>query len=78
MRSVEAFNGDRKLTARARAPRRSPCCKALVERGVEIESFQVASLPLEDIFVKVVREGIGLDHGQSGPVTEPELAGTAS
>jgi hypothetical protein len=24
-------------------------------------------MPLEDIFIKVVREGLGLDQGQSGP-----------
>jgi hypothetical protein len=39
-----------------------------------VESFSLASLPLEDIFVKVVREGLGLDHGQSGPPTEEPLA----
>jgi ABC-2 type transport system ATP-binding protein len=77
VRSVEAFNGDRKLLLEPQATPQS-VLKAMVERGIEVESFQVASLPIEDIFVKVVREGIGLDHGQSGPVTEPELAGTAS
>ena len=46
--------------------------RALLERGVRIESFAQASLPLEDIFVKVVREGIGLDHGASGPPTIDE------
>jgi ABC-2 type transport system ATP-binding protein len=46
--------------------------RALLERGVRIESFALASLPLEDIFVKVVREGIGLDHGASGPPTVDE------
>src|SRR5439155_4717808 len=51
--------------------------RALLERGVTIESFAVASLPLEDIFIKVVREGLGLDQGQSGPPTvdEPLAAG---
>jgi ABC-2 type transport system ATP-binding protein len=46
--------------------------RALLERGVRIESFALATLPLEDIFVKVVREGIGLDHGASGPPTVDE------
>jgi ABC-type uncharacterized transport system ATPase subunit len=46
--------------------------RALLERGVRIESFSLATLPLEDIFVKVVREGIGLDHGASGPPTVDE------
>jgi ABC-2 type transport system ATP-binding protein len=47
--------------------------RALLERGVHIESFALASPPLEDIFVKVVHEGIGLDHGASGPPTVDEL-----
>jgi ABC-2 type transport system ATP-binding protein len=46
--------------------------RALLERGVLIESFALATLPLEDIFVKVVREGIGLDQGASGPPTIDE------
>ena len=25
----------------------------------------MAELPLEDVFIKVVREGLGLDHGRS-------------
>lgn len=33
--------------------------KALIEAGVEIEAFEVAPVPLEEIFVKVVREGKG-------------------
>lgn len=33
--------------------------KALIEAGVEIEAFEVAPVPLEDIFVKVVKEGKG-------------------
>ena len=51
--------------------------RALLERGVHIESFGLATPPLEDIFVKVVHEGIGLDHGASGPPTvdEPAMAG---
>ncbi len=46
----------------------------LVARGVVVESFGPASLPLEDVFVKVVREGLGLDHGESGPLSPEELA----
>jgi ABC-2 type transport system ATP-binding protein len=45
--------------------------RALVESGVNVESFSSATLPLEDVFVKVVREGLGLDHGRSGPVPPP-------
>jgi len=72
VRSVDAVNGDRKLTLE---PSTTPqaVLRALVECGVEIESFAIATLPLEDIFVKVVREGLGLDRGRSGPsVDEPE------
>jgi ABC-2 type transport system ATP-binding protein len=47
--------------------------RELVASGLEIESFSVANLPLEDVFVKVVREGLGLDHGQSGPPLPDEL-----
>ncbi len=45
--------------------------RALVEAGVEIEAFEVAPVPLEEIFVKVVREERegasfqGLDHSQA-------------
>jgi ABC-2 type transport system ATP-binding protein len=31
--------------------------RALVERGVEVRAFEVASAPLEDIFVQIVEEG---------------------
>ncbi len=39
--------------------------RELLAAGVEPESYSVATLPLEDVFVKVVREGLGLDHGKS-------------
>jgi ABC-2 type transport system ATP-binding protein len=72
--SIEAFNGDRKLTLEPSATPQS-VLRALIERGVEIESFEIATLPLEDIFVKVVKEGLGLDQGASGPpIPEPALA----
>jgi ABC-2 type transport system ATP-binding protein len=48
--------------------------RALLDAGAEVESFERAALPLEDIFVKVVREGLGLDHGQSGPPTIDQVA----
>ena len=73
---TERANGVVKLTLEADA---SPggVVRALLDRGVEIESFSVASLPLEDIFIKVVREGLGLDHGESGPPTVDEPAARA-
>ena len=74
VKAVEAFDGDRKLLLDADATPQS-VLRALVERGTEIESFGIAALPLEDIFVKVVREGLGLDRGQSGsPAMEPAVA----
>ena len=69
VRSVEPFNGDLKLTLEADATPDS-VLRALVERRVVIESFSLATLPLEDIFVKVVREGLGLDQGRSERAAE--------
>jgi ABC-2 type transport system ATP-binding protein len=76
--SVEPVNDEWKLVLEPTATPQSVLA-SLVERGVPIESFAIASLPLEDIFVKVVREGLGLDQGQSGPPTfdEPVIAGSA-
>ena len=73
---IETVNGDTTLMLdRETTPQ--AVLRALVERGVEVESFSIANLPLEDIFVKVVREGVGLDHGQSGPVMAESVAGGA-
>ena len=73
--AIENFNGDRKLTLEPDATPQS-VLRALVASGVEIESFGLATLPLEDIFVKVVRDGLGLDQGKSGPPAEqPAVAG---
>jgi len=47
--------------------------RTLLDRGVEIESFAKTLMPLEDIFVKVVHEGLGLDRGQSGPPTVDDV-----
>jgi ABC-2 type transport system ATP-binding protein len=47
--------------------------RALLDRGAQVESFSVETLPLEDLFVKVVHEGLGLDKGQSGPPTMDEI-----
>ena len=52
---AESCAGGCKLTL---APDATPqsVLRALLERGVQIESFEIAALPLEDIFVKVARE----------------------
>jgi ABC-2 type transport system ATP-binding protein len=73
--TVEALNGARKLMLEPQATPQS-VLRALVESGVEIESFGMATLPLEDIFVKVVREGLGLDHGQSRVTATDQAVGS--
>ncbi len=65
---VERVDGDWKLLLEPDATPQS-VLRELVAREVPLESFAVATLPLEDVFVKVVREGLGLDHGLSGPPT---------
>jgi len=75
--AIEPLTGETMLTLEPHtAPR--DVVQALLERGVEIESLAVASMPLEDIFVKVVREGLGLDRGQSGPPTVDEPVAVAA
>ena len=64
-------NGETQLTL-APGVTTDSVLRALLDARVEIESFSVASLPLEDIFVKVVTEGVGLDAGRSGPPTVDE------
>ena len=75
VKSIVASNGEATLLLEGSATPQT-VLRTLLDRGIEVESFALASLPLEDIFVKVVREGLGLDHGQSGPpVDEPALVG---
>jgi len=63
VQAIARVDGDWKLTLRPDATPRA-VLSALLERGVEVESYAVATLPFEDIFVKVAREGIGLHHGR--------------
>jgi len=73
--SITAMNGEHELTlASGTAP--TAVLRALLDRGVEVESFTRAALPLEDIFVRVVQEGIGLDGGESGPPTVDQPVGS--
>ena len=76
VRAVESTNGEHKLVLDQSATPDS-VLRAMVERQMRLESFSIATLPLEDIFVKVVREGLGLDHGESGDPTVDQLAGVA-
>ncbi len=71
--SIEHVNGEHRLALEP-GTRPEAVLRVLLERGNSIESFSLATLPLEDIFVKVVREGLGLDHGRSGPPTVDDLA----
>src|SRR5262249_45741987 len=64
VRSIETTNGDATLILE-RDTTPQAVLRELLNRGVEVESFSIANEPLEDIFVKVVREGLGLDHGRS-------------
>ena len=68
VKRIEAVDGEHKLTLEAQTTS-DQVLRALLDRGIAIESFSLATLPLEDIFVKVVREGLGLDRGESGPPT---------
>src|SRR5688572_25648852 len=51
VKSIESSDGDHKLTLEAHATAEA-VLRALMDRGVRIESFALATLPLEDIFVK--------------------------
>jgi hypothetical protein len=70
---IEAVDGAWKLLLEPHATPQS-VLRELIANEVVVESFAAASLPLEDVFVKVVREGLGLDHGESGPPTAEEQA----
>jgi len=72
----ETFDGDLKLVLEPSATPQQ-VLRALLDGGAQIESYTLAILPLEDIFVKVVREGLGLDRGKSGPPTVDEMAPVA-
>ena len=73
VRGVEPAGGEWKLMLEPRATPQA-VLRELVASGLDIESYSIANLPLEDVFVKVVREGLGLDHGQSGPPLADEPA----
>jgi len=73
VKSIVANNGEATLLLDSGTTPQS-VLRALLDRNVDVESFALASLPLEDIFVKVVREGLGLDHGQSEAPTEHRTA----
>jgi len=57
VRAVESRNGELLLTLEPDATPQA-VLHALIHQGAEIESFGVATLSLEDLFVKVVRQGV--------------------
>jgi len=70
----EPHNGATKLVL-DREARATTVLRSLLDAGVAVESYTPAEPPLEDIFVHVVTQGIGLDQGKSGSPTVDELAG---
>ncbi len=69
---VEPSNGTYKLTLDP-GTTRGAVLRALLDAGIGLESFSHAIMPIEEVFVKVVHEGLGLDHGRSeaeAPVAE--------
>ena len=72
VRDTRSVNGEHVLTLE---PDATPdgVLAALVQRGASIESFAVATPPLEDIFVKVVSEGLGLDGRAGGSPTVDDV-----
>jgi ABC-2 type transport system ATP-binding protein len=77
VKSRERLNGATRLVLE-RDTRPTDVLRALLDRGMAVESFTRVIPPLEDIFVHVVHTGVGLDRGKSGPPTvdlDPALGG---
>jgi ABC-2 type transport system ATP-binding protein len=77
IRGHERVNGGSRIIVE-RTTSANTVLRALLDRGVPVESFTRVIPPLEDIFVHVVTTGVGLDKGRSGPPTvdlDPALGG---
>jgi ABC-2 type transport system ATP-binding protein len=74
--SLVAENGQWKVGLE-RGAHPAAVLRALLEQGLAVRAFVPVVPPLEDIFVRVVMTGAGLDQGRSGPPTvdEPLLLG---
>ena len=70
----EPHNGATKLVLEREA-RAHTVLRSLLDAGVSVDSYTPAEPPLEDIFVQVVTQGMGLDQGKSGAPTIDQLAG---
>ncbi|MGH7741987.1 MAG: ABC transporter ATP-binding protein [Candidatus Eiseniibacteriota bacterium] len=77
VRTIAAANDEHELTLEPETTS-SALLRGLLDRGVQVESFAQSSMPLEDIFVRVVQEGVGLDGGESGPPTVDEPLGNGA
>ena len=71
VKSLVSQNGTWKL-ALERAAHPAAVLKSLLDQGLAVRAFVPLVPPLEDIFVNVVQQGLGLDQGRSGPPTVDE------
>ena len=76
VKSLVAENGHWKVGLE-RGAHPAAVLKGLLDQGLAVRAFVPMVPPLEDIFVRVVMTGAGLDQGRSGPPTvdEPLLLG---
>jgi ABC-2 type transport system ATP-binding protein len=72
MKSLVADNGHWRM-ALEKAAHPATVLKGLLDQGLAVRAFVPLVPPLEDIFVRVVQTGLGLDQGKSGPPTMDEL-----
>ncbi|HEY6194107.1 MAG TPA: ATP-binding cassette domain-containing protein [Candidatus Eisenbacteria bacterium] len=71
IKSLVAENGSWKV-ALERSAHPAAVLRSLLDQGLAVRAFVPLVPPLEDIFVNVVQQGLGLDHGKSGPPTVDE------
>jgi ABC-2 type transport system ATP-binding protein len=71
IKSIEPVNSHWKITLEKSA-HPAAVLKALLDQGLAVRAFVPLVPPLEDIFVRVVEAGVGLDQGKSGPPTVDE------
>jgi ABC-2 type transport system ATP-binding protein len=77
VREITHVNGATRVTLEKSATP-TAVLRAILDRGVPVESFSRVIPSLEEIFVHVVTTGVGLDRGRSGPPTvdlAPSLGG---
>jgi ABC-2 type transport system ATP-binding protein len=72
VKSVTAENGHWRV-ALEKSAHPSAVLKAMLDQGLAVRAFLPEVPPLEDIFVRVVERGVGLDQGKSGPPTVDDL-----